>query len=120
MNMQDETMHQRTAAHTTIPAAPGWYLCSPIHDEYGSIVDFTEDPVVAWIVTLEEVCGEMDSCYTQPVVADAPAFPGDPEFLKRPDGRYVEPGEGWYETREKLIYAMQRWDRMQRAVGSAP
>lgn len=109
-------MKQRTVHRTTIPAAPGWYRCTPIHHECGWITGFFESPVIAWLIRVEELHDDEDMVCTHAIVADEVLATGDPEYLKGPDGVYFEPEGDRYETRGELIAAMQRRARTRRIV----
>jgi hypothetical protein len=97
--------------HTTIPATPGWYRCSPIF-KGSEVVDIYRTPVIAWIVSVDESCGILESFNARAVIADDMVFANDPEYLQRPNGSYVEPEHDSNMTREDLM------DRMQQRLGS--
>lgn len=102
-------MNPKTVTHTTIPAEPGWADCTPVFNADGDVVDVYQAPVIAWIVTFDTDCchGEVGARWAQAVVADGMISTRDCEYLKRPDGRYVDSERTWYETREELIACMQ-------------
>ena len=93
--------------HTTIPAEHGWYRCSPIF-EGDEVVDIYHSPVIAWVVTVEELDGGECMLQTHAVVADEIVLTGAPEYLRRPNGSYVEPEGDLNMTGEDLIARMQQ------------
>ena len=93
--------------HTTIPATPGWYRCSPIC-EGDEVVDIYEMPVIAWVITIKELDGSECLIHTQSVVAgEVPSTRGR-DYLRGPGGRYIDPGCGDHLVRDELMACMQQ------------
>lgn len=106
-----------------LPALPGWFVLTPIHD--GDVpVELRREPVIGWVVESsikDQECAEWES-FTYPIVGPEGSPLIGVWLLQRPDGSITAPYEGdltdektalayFAEAEEKQRQREKEWER---------
>ena len=88
-------------AHTVIPAQPGYYLLTKVHDE-NNLFSVHKSPIVAWIITYQHKYNEF-VYYPDAVPVSYDAEYGGPLYILEPNGQVVSPADESWDTLEDFV-----------------
>jgi hypothetical protein len=103
-----------TTTHTTVPAAPGWFVALLVESDTGGPAYFDEHPILAWDIVRREYLkvddddGERVFHEVKPITLDLELIDLANEWaVKRPDGQYCIFGDAEWQEKSFTIQRLR-------------
>ena len=88
-------------AHTVIPAQPGYYFLTKVHDD-NNLISIHKSPIVAWVITYQHKYNEF--IYYPDALPVGYDFMDDaPVYILDPTGQVVSPQNESWDTLEDFV-----------------
>ena len=87
-------------AHTVVPAQPGYYFLTKVHDE-NNVFSVHKSPIVAWIIIYQHKHNEF--IYYPDAVPVGYDYDHGPIYILEPNGQVISPASESWDTLEDFV-----------------